>query len=160
MKFSHQMTYDAAPADVLAMLADPAFREKVCQAMHAVRRDVSIDGSPESMKVVVDQTQPANGIPAFAKKFVGDEIQIVQREQWKGGSGATLKVEIPGKPGALDGSIGLAEQGDGTLETVEGDIKVKIPMIGGKLEGLIGDLLASALRAEQRVGRAWLAGDR
>ena len=100
------------------MLADPAFREKVCVAMHAVRRDVTIDGAPESMKVVVDQTQPAEGIPSFAKKFVGDEIQIVQREQWKGGTGATLKVEIPGKPGALDGTIGLSENGGGTIETV------------------------------------------
>jgi len=160
MKFSHRLTYDAAPADVLAMLADPAFREKVCVAMRATRRDVSIDGAPESMKVVVDQTQPAKGIPSFAKKFVGDEIQIVQHEQWKGGSGATLKVEIPGKPGALDGSIALSQNGSGTVEAVEGDIKVKIPMIGGKLEALIGDLLASALRTEERVGKAWLAGDR
>ena len=46
------------------------------------------------------------------------------------------------------------------METVSGDIKVKIPMIGGKLEGLIGDLLTSALEAEERVGRAWLAGKR
>ena len=160
MKFSHRLTYDAAPADVLAMLADPAFREKVCVAMRATRRDVSIDGAPESMKVVVDQTQPAKGIPSFAKKFVGDEIQIVQHEQWKGGSGATLRVEIPGKPGALDGSIALSQNGSGTVEAVEGDIKVKIPMIGGKLEALIGDLLASALRTEERVGKAWLAGDR
>ena len=124
MKFSHRMTYDAAPADVLAMLADPKFREKVCVAMHATRRDVSIDGAAETMKVVVDQTQPAKGIPSFAKKFVGDEIQIVQREQWKGGSGATLKVEIPGKPGARDGSIGLSHNGSGTNEAVEGDIRV------------------------------------
>ena len=142
------------------MLADPAFREKVCVAMRATRRDVRIDGAPETMKVLVDQTQPAKGIPSFAKKFVGEEIQIVQHEQWKSASGATLKVEIPGKPGALDGSIDLSQNGSGTVETVDGDIKVKIPMIGGKLEALIGDLLASALRTEERVGKAWLAGDR
>jgi hypothetical protein len=160
MKFSHRMTYDAAPADVLAMLADPKFREKVCVAMHATRRDVSIDGAAETMTVVVDQTQPAKGIPSFAKKFVGDEIQIVQREQWKGGLGATLEVEIPGKPGALDGSISLFPNGSGTIEDVAGDISVKIPMLGGKLEALIGDLLTAALRTEERVGKAWLAGDR
>ena len=33
-------------------------------------------------------------------------------------------------------------------------------MVGGKLEGLIGDLLRRALKSEERVGRAWLAGDR
>ena len=48
MKFSHRMTYDAAPADVLAMLADPAFREKVCVAMHATRHDVTHRRRPET----------------------------------------------------------------------------------------------------------------
>ena len=33
-------------------------------------------------------------------------------------------------------------------------------MIGGKLEALIGDLLTSRCRTEERVGKAWLAGDR
>ena len=160
MKFSHQLTYDAAPTDVHAMLADPTFREKVCAAMHAVRHDVSIDPSGEGMKVVVDQTQPADGIPSFAMKIVGDEIRIVQREIWSNASGSSLVVEIPGKPGDLKGEIALAADGEGTVETVTGDIKVKIPMVGGKLEGLIGDLLKSALKTEQRVGRAWLAGDR
>jgi hypothetical protein len=160
MKFSHQMTYDAPPADVQAMLADPAFREKVCAAMNAVRHDVDISGSGAGMKVVVDQTQPADGIPSFAKKIVGEQIQIVQRETWKDASNAELVVEIPGKPGDFQGGIDLAGDDDGTVETVAGDIKVKIPMLGGKLEGLIGDLLKSALKSEQRVGRAWLAGDR
>jgi hypothetical protein len=33
-------------------------------------------------------------------------------------------------------------------------------MIGGRLEGLLADVLHQALHTEQRVGRAWLAGDR
>jgi uncharacterized protein YndB with AHSA1/START domain len=160
MKFLHRMTYDAPPADVHAMLADPAFRDKVCHAMHAVRSDIDIVPAGAGMKVVVDQTQPAEGIPSFARKFVGDEIRIVQREQWKDDAAADLTVEIPGKPGAMNGAITLAASGGGTTETVSGDIKVGIPMLGGKLEGLIGDLLTSALRAEERVGRAWLASDR
>ncbi len=160
MKFSHTMTYDAPPADVAAMLADPAFREKVCTAGDSVRHEVSIDGSGSGMKVVVDQTQPADGIPSFAKRFVGDEIQIVQRESWKNETKASLTVEIPGKPGDFKGDIALDADGDGTRETVAGEIKVKIPMVGGKLESLIGDLLRKALKSEERVGRAWLAGDR
>ena len=34
---------------------------------------------------------------------------------------------------------------------------MSIPLVGGKLEALIGSLLASALRSEERVGRTWLA---
>lgn len=160
MKFSHQMTYDAPPAEVRAMLAQPAFRERVCAAMRAVKSEVDIAEDGTGMTVLVDQTQPAKGIPSFAKRVVGDEIRIVQKETWTGGTSAELSLGIPGKPGEFRGTVELAGDEDGTVETVAGEIKVKVPMVGGKLEGLVGDLLRAGLEAEQRVGRAWLAGDR
>jgi hypothetical protein len=158
MKFSHDMTYDATPEAVAEMLADRTFRERVCEAMESTRWDVSVDGAGEGMEVVVDQTQKAAGIPSFAKKFVGDKIQIIQRESWTSQTAAGLEIEIPGKPGHLKGQIRLAVDGDGTIETVSGDLKVKVPVIGGKLEDLVASLLRSALRTEEKVGRAWLAG--
>ena len=82
----------------------------------------------------------------------------MQREELEDATtAATLVVEIPGKPGDLDGRHHLAADGDGTVETVAGDVKVKVPVIGGKLEGLIGRPAAAALGTEQQVGRAWLA---
>jgi hypothetical protein len=160
MKFTHDMSYDAPPEEVAAMLADRDFREKVCEAMDSSRYDVSVDGEGAGMKVVIDQTQPARGIPSFAKKFVGDSIQIVQRESWSSTTAASLLLEIPGKPGSLDGAIALRADGQGTVETVSGEVRVKVPVIGGKLEGLVADLLKSALRSEQKVGRAWLAAQK
>jgi hypothetical protein len=85
-------------------------------------------------------------------------VQIVQRESWISETGADLELEIPGKPGHFQGQIRLAVAAEGTVETVSGDVKVKVPMIGGKLEGLIGNLIKSALRTEEKVGRAWLSG--
>jgi hypothetical protein len=161
VKFSHRLTYDASPSDVRAMLGDPAFREKVCVAMEASRRDVTIVPSGAGgMSVVVEQVQPARGIPSFAKRFVGDEIHIVQRESWTDGSSADLTIDLPGKPARFAGTITLAPDGDGTVETISGDVAVKVPLVGGRLESLVGDLLQAALRAEERVGRAWLAGSR
>lgn len=160
MRFLHEMRYDAPLAEVRAMLADPAFRERVCEAADSLRHQVRITLSDGDMSVSVDQVMPAEGIPSFARKIVGDEIEVLQREQWSGTSQAALDVSIPGKPGHLKGSITLAEQGGQTVETVAGEVKVHIPVLGGKLEKLIADLLGSALRSEHRVGQAWLAGDR
>ena len=160
MRFSHQLRYDASPDEVRAMLADPAFRERVCEAMHASRHTVSVTGSGAGMTVEVDQTQPARGIPSFASKFVGDEIRIVQRERWTDTTTAALDIEVPGKPGTMAGGIRLEPVGGGTVERVTGDIRVKVPLVAGKIEGLVEDILRSALETEQRVGRAWLAGDR
>ena len=156
-RLTHDLVYDA-PADVVAaMLADPAFREEVCDYQRVLRADVEIDRSGDKMTVIIDQAQPAHGIPSFAKKFVGDEIEIEQREDWTSSDGADLHVTIPGKPGRMAGSIRLEESGGSTTETVDVEIHVNLPLVGGKIEGLVADLLRKALQAEQKVGRDYLS---
>lgn len=155
---SYQMTYDAPLDRVAAMLADKAFREQVCDAQRVLSKSVSIDTADGVTEVRIDQVQPATGIPSFATKFVGDSIEVVQEERWESPERAEVKVTIPGKPGQAAGTATLVASGGVTTETVVLDIKVGIPLVGGKLEGLIHDLMLKALKAEERVGKAYLAG--
>jgi hypothetical protein len=39
-------------------------------------------------------------------------------------------------------------------------VKVNIPMVGGRIEGFIAEMLRKALRAEHREGVAYLGGKR
>jgi uncharacterized protein YndB with AHSA1/START domain len=157
-KLTYELTYDAPLTDVGEMLMEPAFRERVCDAQGATRRTVSIGPDGGGMKVVVDQVQGADGIPGFAQKFVGDEINLVQTEHWADLENGVVEVVIPGKPGQMKGTITLREADGTTTETVAMEIKVGIPLVGGKIESLIADLLRKALRAENAVGRQHLAG--
>jgi hypothetical protein len=140
------------------MLGESRFREQVCEAQHVTECTAEVDGADHTMSVMVDQKRPSEGIPSFAKKFVGDTIHIRQREEWSSATDAVLDVAIPGKPGHLKGSITLRAEGDGTVETVAGELKVGIPIVGGKIEVLISELLEHALQTEERVGKAWLTG--
>lgn len=158
-RISHDLTYDAPLGAVAAMLADPAFREAVCERQHVLRHDVTVEETAAGRKVTIDQVQAAKGIPSFAAKFVGDEIHIVQAETWTADDHGDIEVTIPGKPGQMSGTATLVESGGVTTETVTLTIRVGIPLVGGKIEGLIGDLLLRALRTENTVGREWL-GDR
>ncbi len=153
----HELTYAAPLADVTAMLADPAFREEVCEAQGASRFDVAIDVDGETKSVRIDQWLPTQGMPSAAKKIVGDETNIVQEEAWTTPVHADVTVTIPGKPGSMVGTASIVESGGTTVETVELTIKVNIPLVGGKLEGLIGDLLLKALKAENKTGIAYLS---
>ena len=152
----HEMAYDAPAEKVLAMLADPAFREEVCDYQRVLRREVTATETADGFEVTIDQYQAAQGIPSFAKKFVGDEINIVQTESWHGPTG-DVTVTIPGKPGEMSGTAAVVSSGDTCVETVDLTIKVNIPLVGGKIEGLIADLLLKALKAEHKVGREYLA---
>jgi hypothetical protein len=157
-RLTYDLTYDAPLTSVGEMLLDPAFREEVCDAQGAIRRTVSVGPDGGGMKVVIDAVQLAQGIPGFAKKFVGDEIQLLQTERWSDMETGRVDVVIPGKPGHMSGTMTLRESGGTTTETVDMEIKVGIPLVGGKIESLISDLLRKALRAENAVGRRWLAG--
>ena len=154
---THELTYDAPVDAVTAMLADPAFREEVCRYQRCARYEVSIDVEGETKKVRIDQWQPTRGMPSFAAKVVGEETNIVQTETWTSPTHGELTMSIPGKPGTMTGTASIAESGVGTVETVSLTVKVNIPLVGGKLEGLIADLLLKALKAENKVGRDYLS---
>ncbi|HEX6150609.1 DUF2505 domain-containing protein [Nocardioides sp.] len=154
----HELSYDAPLPEVAAMLRDPAFRQQVCDYQRVLRSSVTIEPDGDGMRARVDRVQAARGIPSFAAKFVGDEIEIVQEERWSGQDRGVIELTIPGKPGDMRGTVSLAEAGGTTTETVDLTVKVSIPLVGGKLEGLIADLIVKALEAENAVGREWLAG--
>ncbi|MET1060652.1 MAG: DUF2505 domain-containing protein [Nocardioides sp.] len=155
-RITHELTYPGATVEqVTGMLMTPAFREAVCDAQKDVqRREVSIDGTTVS----IDQTQSADRIPGFAKKFVGNEIRILQEERWTSSTHGDVTVTIPGKPGQIAGTVEVVESGDGVTETVVLEITVSIPFVGGKIESLIGEKLKHSLETENRVGRTWLEG--
>lgn len=154
----HEMTYDAPVSAVAAMLSDPGFREQVCAAQRATSYTVSIEGDADAKTVAIEMEQPTDRVPSFAKKFVGETTTIVQAEEWSSPTRGDVHITIPGKPGDMTGTATLVETDGGATETVDLEVKVKIPLVAGKIEELIVKLLTSALKAEQRVGREYLAG--
>jgi len=156
-KLTHRNSY-AAPADgVRSMLLDPSFREEVCEAQHALEHSVDIRESGGSTTVEITRTQSMEGAPAAAIKLTGSTVDIVQREVWTGDRDAELTMEIPGKPGQLRGTITLRDTADGGCEELfTGEVKVSIPLVGGKLEKVIGEVLVRGLLREGQVGTGWL----
>ena len=158
MLLRHEISYDAPLSDVYAMLSDPDFRRASAAAMGVISADVTITPKGEGISVVIDQVQPNEGIPGFAKKFVGETTRAVQTEDWVSPAGGTITIETPGKPTSIKGTLSLSESGGRTTETMEVEVKVKVPLLGGKLETLMADLVATGMDKEQVAGVAWLAG--
>lgn len=156
-KLVHDLTYDAPLAEVAAMLADPTFREEVSRQQKVLRHDVHLERTDAALTVRVEQVRTADGMPSFARKIVGDEMAIVQEERWTSPERGDVTVTIPGKPGDVTGTITLREDGATTTETVDLTVKVSIPLVGGKVEHLVADILRKALVVENAVGRDYLS---
>lgn len=159
MRLHHELAYDAPPGDVLAMMADPLFWDRVAEATGALSSTATVGTEGETTHVVIDQEQRVAGVPSFAKKFVGDSTRAITTQAWQG-TRATYTVETPGKPTSISGTATIAENGTGSTLTYDLDVKASVPLVGGKLEKLVVELTTEGFDKEQVVGAAWLAGER
>ena len=121
-----------------------------------ISADVDLQRDGDGFTLTVDQLQKTDDLPGFARTFAGDSTQAIQRETWTSASGGDLSIEAPGKPTSMTGTIRLEPSGAGTTEVVELEIKVKVPLIGGKLEKLMAEKVRTGMDIEQGVGTAWL----
>ena len=92
------------------MLADPDFRQASAAAMGVISADVSITPKGAGISVRIDQVQPTEGVPGFAKKFAGETTRAVQTEEWGSPAGGSIAIETPGQAD-LDQGHAVADRG-------------------------------------------------
>jgi len=160
-RVQENLRYDGATVEqVYSMLGTKEFREAVCDHQRVLRRTVTVEENGAARRVTIDQGHGTDRLPGFAKKIVGGHINIVQSESWTGGGNGQITVTVPGKPGEMTGTAILVPEDGGVTEKVDMTVKVNLPLIGGKVEALIADMLRKALDSEHTVGKEWLAGNR
>jgi Protein of unknown function (DUF2505) len=158
MRLRHELAYDAPPADVLAMMSDPLFWDRVGEANQPISWTATIGTDSGTTRVLIDEEQAVVGVPSFAKKFVGDSTRVVITQVWRGHE-ASYEIDTPGKPTHVSGTATVSEHGTGAVLVYDLDVKANVPLIGGKLEKLVADLTKEGFDKEQSVGAAWLAGE-
>jgi carbon monoxide dehydrogenase subunit G len=159
MRLRHELRYDAPLDDVLAMLTDPAYWDRVAQATDAISSTTTVEQVGADTRVRTDQEQRVVGVPSFAKKFVGESTRALKQQTWHG-STSTFEVQTPGKPTHLAGEATLAAAGGGTVLTYDLEIRASVPLVGGKLEKLVAGYTVDGFDKERAVGVAWLEGER
>ena len=156
-RYAHSFTWDAPAAAVYAMITDPAYQEQRSQAGSPLRAESSVTPTAGGATISVFR-QMAIDPPGFIKSFVGDSIGIQETQTWAGPTEADLLVEILKQPGGVKGTLRLSESGSSTVVTVDAEIAVKVPLVGGKVEGYVADILDRLLNKDEELGQAWLAG--
>lgn len=168
MRIHDEIHYAASPSDVAAMLADPGFSEQVSTRMGASSARVDVDGQFQgAFTVTTVRTLPTDSFPDIARKFVGESVDVRQVDAWQapnhdGARAGTITVEIVGAPLRLSGRMSLAAKAQGTggistVETIDGELKASVPLIGGKLEKAAEPAIRGAIRQQTKVGTAWFA---
>ncbi|HYB37786.1 MAG TPA: DUF2505 domain-containing protein [Mycobacterium sp.] len=138
----------------LARLADSGADEATLELMQ-VGHDGSID-------VVTVQVLRSDRLPAPVTQFHRGDLCIQRDEKWGPVTGGTAKATVVGSirnaPVGLTGTAVLApiSLSGGARLTFRATVEVRIPLIGGTIENLVGKLLVDLLIEEQRFTTMWI----
>jgi len=118
-----------------------------------VRRE---EGPAGAVTMVVSRKLP-DGIPGFLQKFLPSDGRVTQTDAWgaaaDGVRSGTWKAETPGSPAKIDGTMRLEPNGTGCRYVVEGNVKVSIPVVGGKAESVAVGMTEKLTAKEAEVLR-------
>lgn len=161
MQLKETFAYPAAPDAVFEMFCDKSWREQVCELAHARSYDVTVAGAgSDQVTITVTRVMPSD-VPEAIKKFLGETVEVQQVERWgapdaQGTRRASVQVRIKGQPASMEGKSVLQADGTGSTLQVTGDVRVKVPFFGGKIEPEVAKAIVSALRIEERSAKGYL----
>ncbi len=142
----------------LARLADSGADDATLDLM----RVGGTSGNDGSIEVVTTQVLRADRLPGVVTQFHRGDLVIRREENWGPVAGNTANATIVGSiayaPVALSGAAVLSpllESGGARLK-FRATVEVRIPLVGGKVENLIGHQLVELLIAEQRFTTKWM----
>lgn len=141
----------------LSRLADSGADDYTLDAL-TVDADGGID-------IVTTQVLWADRLPGFVTQLHRGDLSVKREETWTslrdGQATVSVKGAIVGAPASLTGTGTLLPGDSAQASRLEftTTVEVRIPLLGGKLEGLVGNQLMDLLIAEQRFTTNWITAN-
>lgn len=161
-RFSHSAQLDGPLEAVHDAYADEAYWADRLRAVGTAKDsldDLVVSG--DSINVTVTQFIPESDIPDLARKVLSGDLRLVRTVEFSGFDGAkmlgTSRAEAAGGLGVITGEAESVAHGDVAADFVSGQVKVSVPLLGGKLEKLVVQQITGLFTEEYSHLNGWLA---
>ena len=98
-------------------------------------------------------------IPAAAARFVKSDLRIAFTEEWttnEAGASSRTSVTVDGAPVSVEATSTLAGAEEGSVRVVTGNVSVRVPLLGGRIEKEAVAHLGRVVEREQALATQWL----
>lgn len=160
-RFAGAIHFDQSPDVVFSAQCDPEY--VVWKHGHMAAHDVSADVIEDGQHVTITSSRrlPAE-IPSAARALVGDSITVEEVHVWThpdtdGSRHGTVNATFGGAPMEVYGTLELRPDDEGSAIHIVVHAKASVPLIGGKLEQMVGEQFMRALRKEEHIAPEWFA---
>lgn len=161
MDVSASHTFDHPIERVWAMFTDQDSHVAKFEGMgHRDVKVVQFDNDGNHVVITVKRVVDVD-LPGFAKKVLKPTSTVESTDNWHdngdGTYGGTFVADAKGQPVDVKGTTLLRPDGDRTHYEVKTTVKVKVPIIGGKIEGWAKGDIKKQIQDEFDAGDRWLA---
>ena len=156
MQFTQSISYPGTVDEVVAMYLTPAYLERrFGQFVVEGSQAVSVEGD----RVSFAGTVRPELIPAAAARFVKSDLRFSFTEEWtRGEARATSRtsVTVDGAPVSVEATSTLASDDAGCTRDVTGNVSVRVPLLGGRIEKEAVARVGRLTENEQASAAQWL----
>lgn len=141
MGFTAKHEYSSDTATVFKVFTDKAYLEKKFAALGAKNINILECEEKDGEFFIKSQRDVPTNPPGFAKKFLKSFNTVVEIDIWELNDGdikkGTFEVDIKGTPISIKGEMILGGTDEGCVNSIKGEAKVSIPLVGGQIAKFI-----------------------
>ncbi|WP_326567914.1 DUF2505 domain-containing protein [Amycolatopsis rhabdoformis] len=160
-RIEHRAEFSAGLAAVLAAVSgEDALRARLAElgGDDAALLSHSVNG--DTVNYELRHGIAAQRLPQAVRALHKGDIVVHRKQVWrKSGEGYTGKVDVSvsGVPGEIGAQTFLTPRGERTEFRTSGEVVVRIPLFGGKIEEFVAQQVTNLLAREADFTTSWLA---
>ncbi|MDP3870859.1 DUF2505 domain-containing protein [Phenylobacterium sp.] len=159
-KIDLEHKFSKGVASVWKMYSDRAFFERKYQdAGYSNIEVLDFQSSAKGFSITVRYDAGSDApMPDFARKFIGERINITQTDAWDAASKTgKITTEIKGAPVKVTAEMKLEGDAKSAVNKMKWTLSCGIPLVGGKLEALFGEDIKVKSARDQKASTKILA---
>lgn len=160
-RIEHRAEFGFGVSEVFAaQSSEPAVRARLSEigGEHAALLDYSAAG--DRVRFHLRQGVGAEKLPSVVRSLHRGDLFVDRHESWtiiEGRYSGIAQATVSGIPGEITAHTELRSRGEGTLLEITGEVRIRIPLVGGKLEGFVAEQVTHLLAREAEYSAQWLA---
>ncbi|MPY79228.1 MAG: DUF2505 family protein [Actinophytocola sp.] len=134
-----------------AFTSESAIRQRLADIGGKDAELLAHEKSDGTVSYRMRQGIPGEKLPSVVRKVHHGDLHVEREQEWRlSGETAsgTATASVTGVPGSIAARSELTSHGDGTVLRISGEVKVSIPLVGGKIERTIAEQVGTLLARE------------
>ena len=156
MEFTQSVSYPSTVEEVVAMYLTPDYQQRRFGSFLVEGSEsVAVEGE----RITFSGTARPELLPAAAARFVKGALRVSFAEEWRRDEAVARSrttVTVDGAPVSVEAPSTLASADTGCTRDVTGNVSVRVPLLGGRIEKEAVTHLGRVVERERELATQWL----